>query len=474
MQLIKNYLYNAFYQIFVIIVPLVTMPYISRVLGPTGSGINSLTNANTQYFVLLGSIGVSLYGNRQIAYLRDDKDKISQTFWEIFIMRLFTIALALILFYLFVFLTHTYQLAYLMQSILIIAAAFDISWFFMGVENFKVTVVRNVVVKLISIVFIFTLVKSKNDIILYIFILSMSQLLGNMSLFPYLKTYIVLPKWHQLNIWQHLRPSLTLFIPQIALQIYLILNKTMLGIMVSVEAAGFYTYSDNIIRMLLAIVTSLSTVMMPRVANVFAHGDLVKVNRYMQLAFDYSSAVSIPMMFGMASISWKFAPLFFGHGYNSVSSLMMIESLIVLPITWSSITGNQYLLPLGKNRQYTASVTLGAILSVVFNVPLILLLKTNGAMISTVLCECAVSLYQLFAIHKSVHLPDLFIGLWKYLLSGLVMFIVVFYLHMTWKFTILTALIEVIIGIVIYGLGIFILKPPILQAVKQLLQKPAR
>ncbi|MCO6541780.1 MAG: oligosaccharide flippase family protein [Lactobacillus sp.] len=474
MQLIKNYLYNAFYQIFVIIVPLITMPYISRVLGPTGSGINSLTNANTQYFILFGSIGVALYGNRQIAYLRDDKDKVSQTFWEIFIMRLFMIALALILFYLFVFLTHTYQLAYLMQSILIIAAAFDISWFFMGVENFKVTVVRNVVVRLISIVFIFTLVKSKNDIILYIFILSMSQLLGNMSLFPYLKTYIVPPKWRQLNIWQHLRPSLALFIPQIALQIYLILNKTMLGFMVSVEAAGFYTYSDNIIHMLLAIVTSLATVMMPRVANVFAHGDLKKVNRYTQQTLDYSSAVAIPMMFGIAAIAWKFAPLFFGHGYESISPLMMIESLIILPIAWSSIIGNQYLLPLGKNRQYTASVTLGAILSVIFNVPLILLLKTNGAMISTVLCEWAVTIYQLVAIHKSMQLSDLFIGLWKYLLSGLIMFIVVFYLHMTWKFTILTALIEVIIGIVIYGLGIFILKPPILQAVKQLLQKPAR
>lgn len=472
MQLIKNYLYNAFYQIFVIIVPLITMPYISRVLGPTGSGINSLTNANTQYFILFGSIGVALYGNRQIAYLRDDKDKVSQTFWEIFIMRLFTIALALILFYLFVFLTHTYQLAYLMQSILIIAAAFDISWFFMGVENFKVTVVRNVVVRLISIVFIFTLVKSKNDIMFYIFILSMSQLLGNMSLFPYLKTYIVPPKWHQLNIWQHLRPSLALFIPQIALQIYLILNKTMLGFMVSVEAAGFYTYSDNIIHMLLAIVTSLATVMMPRVANVFAHGDLKKVNRYTQQTLDYSSAVAIPMMFGIAAIAWKFAPLFFGQSYKAVSPLMMIESLIILPIAWSSIIGNQYLLPLGKNRQYTASVTLGAILSVIFNVPLILLLKTNGAMISTVLCEWAVTIYQLVAIHKSMQLSDLFIGLWKYLLSGLIMFIVVFYLHMTWKFTILTALIEVIIGIVIYGLGIFILKPPILQVVRQLLQKP--
>ncbi|MBA1435149.1 oligosaccharide flippase family protein [Bombilactobacillus bombi] len=471
MQLIKNYIYNIFYQVFIIIVPLITMPYISRVLGPTGSGINSLTNANTQYFILFGSIGVALYGNRQVAYLRDDKSKVSQTFWEIFIMRLFTISLALVAFYIFVALTHTYQRAYLMQSISIIAAAFDVSWFFMGVENFRVTVLRNVVVKLFSVICIFTLVKTRHDVALYIFILSMSQLLGNIVLFPYLHTYLNLPNWQQLNIWQHLLPSIALFIPQIALQIYLILNKTMLGLLVSVEAAGFYNYADNTIRMLLAIVTSLSTVMMPRVANTFAQGNIKKVNRYTQQAFDFSSAIAVPLMFGIAGVSLKLAPLFFGSDYNQVSSLLMIESLTILPVAWSSIIGNQYLLPLRRNQDYTFSVTFGAILSIIFNIPLILFFNTDGAMISSVICEWGVTIYQL--IRKKFNLPVLFIGFWKYFISGLIMFLIVFYLHLILSLTILTMFFEIVIGMIVYFLGIFLLKAPILEVIKQFFSKTA-
>ena len=471
MQLIKNYLYNVFYQLFILIVPLITMPYISRVLGPTGSGINYLTSANTQYFILLGSLGIALYGNRQIAYLRDNKQRVSQAFWEIFLLRCLTTLVALSSFYIFVYFNHTYQWAYLMQSILIIATALDISWFFMGVENFKVTVSRNVIVKIFSILFIFTLVKTKNDVIIYIFILSLSQLLGNLALFPYLRHYINWPQWRQLQIWQHLRPSLALFLPQVAMQIYLILNKTMVGWLVSVKATGFYTYSDNTIRAVLTLGTSLATVMMPRVANTFIHGDIKQVNKYTQISFDFASALAVPLMFGIAAVSLKFVPGFLGADYSPVAYLMIIETLLILPVTWSSVIGNQYLIPLGRNRTYTNSVLLGALVSIVLNVPLILLFQTQGAMITSVVCEFAVAFYQLHAIRQELPLHVLFNEFWKYLFAGLIMFVIVFYLHLHWKFTLLTFFIEVLVGIVLYAAGLLMFKASILQKLKILLAK---
>lgn len=471
MQLIKNYLYNVFYQLFILIVPLITMPYISRVLGPTGSGINYLTSANTQYFILLGSLGITLYGNRQIAYLRDNKQRVSQAFWEIFLLRCLTTLVALSSFYIFVYFNHTYQWAYLMQSILIIATALDISWFFMGVENFKVTVSRNMIVKIFSILFIFTLVKTKNDVIIYIFILSLSQLLGNLTLFPYLRHYINWPQWRQLQIWQHLRPSLALFLPQVAMQIYLILNKTMVGWLVSVKATGFYTYSDNTIRAVLTLGTSLATVMMPRVANTFIHGDIKQVNKYTQLSFDFASAVAVPLMFGIAAVSLKFVPSFLGADYSPVAYLMIIETLLILPVTWASIIGNQYLIPLGRNRTYTNSVLLGALVSIVLNVPLILLFQTQGAMITSVVCEFAVAFYQLHAIRQELPLRVLFNEFWKYLFAGLIMFVIVFYLHLHWKFTLLTFFVEIAAGIFIYLAGLLILKAPVLSRLKILLAK---
>ena len=178
-----------------------------------------------------------------------------------------------------------------MQAILIVAAAFDISWFFMGFENFKVTVLRNIIVKLISLACIFIFVRGKGDLTLYIAVLSISQLIGNITLFPYLKRYINLPNWRELKIWRHFKPSLVLFVPQIATQVYLILNKTMVGKMVSVEAAGFYDNSDKIVKMVLAIVTATGTVMLPRVANTFAKGDHEQVKKYLYQSFDFVSAV---------------------------------------------------------------------------------------------------------------------------------------------------------------------------------------
>ncbi|WP_426355789.1 flippase [Latilactobacillus sakei] len=463
MKIIKNYLYNVFYQVFVLLVPLITMPYIARVLGPTGVGINSFTNSNTQYFILIGSIGVSLYGNRQIAYYRDDKAKTSQIFWEVFLMRMITILVALAAFFIFLGIEKSYHQAYLMQAILIVAAAFDISWFFMGFENFKVTVLRNIIVKLISLACIFIFVRSKGDLTLYIAVLSISQLIGNITLFPYLKQYINLPNWRELKIWRHFKPSLVLFVPQIATQVYLILNKTMVGKMVSVEAAGFYDNSDKIVKMVLAIVTATGTVMLPRVANTFAKGDHEQVKKYLYQSFDFVSAVSIPMMFGIAAIAPKFATMFFGQAFDAVGPLMMVESLVILFIAWSNVLGIQYLLPTGHNKEFTMSVTIGAVVNIILNVPLIMWLGTEGAMISTVISEFSVTLYQFYIVRRELDLLQMMQDTWKYLLSGLIMFITVLTMNIRLPFSMVQLVIQALIGVIIYCGILYFMNPRILK-----------
>ena len=310
MQIVKNYLYNAMYQVFIIIVPLLTIPYLSRILGPSGIGINSYTNSIVQYFVLFGSIGVGLYGNRQIAFVRDNQVKMSKVFYEIFILRLLTICLAYLLFVAFLTINGQYHEYYLFQSIAIVAAAFDISWFFMGIENFKVTVLRNFIVQLLALFSIFLFVKSYNDLNIYILITVLSTLIGNLTFFPSLHRYLVKVNYRELRPIKHLKQSLVMFIPQIAVQIYWVLNKTMLGSLDSVTSSGFFDQSDKIVKLVLAIVTATGTVMLPRVANAFAHREYSKIKEYMYAGFSFVSAISIPMMFGLIAITPKFVPLF--------------------------------------------------------------------------------------------------------------------------------------------------------------------
>lgn len=472
MKVIKNYLWNVAYQLFIILVPLITIPYISRVLGPTGVGVNSYTNSIAQYFVLFGSIGVSLYGNRQIAYVRDKKSVLSQTFWSITVLRFITIFIALVIYLFAIYFFPGKYLNYLLaQSILILAAAFDISWFFMGMENFRVTVIRNTLIRIVSLILIFTLVKSQSDTLLYIVIISLTTFLGNLTLFPYLHRYIEKPRWKSLDMRSHIRPSLVLFIPQVAVQIYVVLNKTMLGSMVSVEASGFYDNSDKIIRIILAVVTSTGTVLLPHIANKFISGDLDGVKRSFYTSFDFVSLISVPLMFGMVAVSQKFTILFFGKAFRIVGLLMMIEAVASLFISWSNAIGTQYLLPTQQNRAYTNAVTVGAIVNILTNIPLIMIAKAEGAMLATVISEISVTCCMLFSIRNQLKIKRLFYNMGKYLVASLGMFFVIFIINTVTGVNWFAVVVEVFVGIVVYGILILMLKPVIILQMKELLSK---
>ncbi|UQB62625.1 polysaccharide biosynthesis C-terminal domain-containing protein (plasmid) [Lactiplantibacillus plantarum] len=471
MQIIRNFLYNAIYQLFILIVPLVTTPYLSRVLGPSGVGINSYTNSIIQYFILFGSVGIDLYGNRQIAFVRNDKAKMSKTFYELFILRILTICLAYLVFVIFLIFIGKYRVYYLIQSISIIAAAFDISWFFMGVENFGITVLRNFVVKVITLASIFLFVKSYNNLNIYILIISLSILFGNLTFFPSLHKYLEQVEFRKLRPLKHLKQSLILFVPQVAVQIYWVLNKTMLGILDSVKSAGFFDQSDKIVKIVLAIVTATGTVMLPHVANAFARGEYHKTKEYLYISFSFVSAISIPMMFGLIAITPKFVPLFFTSQFSNVIPILMIESIVIILIAWSNAIGTQYLLPTNQNKPYTISVMIGAIVNLILNVPLIMYLGTVGASIATVFSETSVIAYQLFAIRHQVSFNKMFFESFKYLISGLVMFLIVFEINRKTPRTWLFIGVEIISGTIIYLLLLLILRAEIVKRIKTIICK---
>ena len=471
MQIVKNYLYNAMYQVFIIIVPLLTIPYLSRILGPSGIGINSYTNSIVQYFVLFGSIGVGLYGNRQIAFVRDNQVKMSKVFYEIFILRLLTICLAYLLFVAFLTINGQYHAYYLSQSIAIVAAAFDISWFFMGIENFKVTVLRNFIVQLLALFSIFLFVKSYNDLNIYILITVLSTLIGNLTFFPSLHRYLVKVNYRELRPIKHLKQSLVMFIPQIAVQIYWVLNKTMLGSLDSVTSSGFFDQSDKIVKLVLAIASATGTVMLPRVANAFAHREYSKIKEYTYAGFSFVSAISIPMMFGLIAITPKFVPLFFTSQFSDVIPVLMIESIAIIFIAWSNAIGNQYLLPTNQNKSYTVSVIIGAIVNLILNIPLIIYLGTVGASIATVISEMSVTVYQLFIIHKQLNLHTLFSDSSKYLIAGLVMFLIVFKISLLTPTSWIFILLEITVGIIIYVVLLIFLKAEIINKLKFIMHK---
>lgn len=472
MKVIKNYLYNAGYQILYMLAPLITVPYISRNLGAHASGINSYTNAWVTFFYLMGQMGVTLYGNREIAYHRDNIKMRSQTFWSIELLQIMTVSLSLLI-YLFAvfFFSTTFQKYFLLQSLWIIAAGLDISWYFMGLEDFKKTVVRNTIVKLISIVAIFIFVRRPSDLWKYILLLGIAQLGGSATLWPYLKGSVHWVKLRDLHPFKHFYPAFLLFIPTITTQVYMVVNRLMLGRMSTQAATGQFDYGDKIVKLVLAIVTATGTVMLPHVANKFSKGDVKGVRESLYNSFDFVTALAVPMMFGLMAISKTFAPWFLGSEYVPTGKLMFIESPIILFIAWSNVTGTQYLMPVNRVHEYTASVSVGAVSNIIFNLFLIRSFGVDGAAMSTVLSEFLVSAIQLFFVRTTISRRTLFKSVWKYLLSGLVMFIVVFRFNGIMKMSIPNLIVQVLIGMVVYAAGVFLLKAPIVRQAQKILKK---
>ncbi|GHN21003.1 flippase [Lactobacillus delbrueckii] len=471
MRVVKNYLYNVGYQVLAIIVPLITSYYVSRVLSPDGVGANAFTNSIIQYFMLLANIGIGYYGNREIAYVRENRQAMAKTFWEIQIVKTIMTILSYLAFITFMFFYQGNQLYMWAQSINLIAVAFDISWLYEGIEDFRRTVLRNTFVKIVSMVAIFVFIKSSSDVALYIAILAISTFLGNLTLWPH--TFKMLPGVNlaSLKPLRHFKPTIAMFIPQIAIQLYVQLNRTMLGLMVDQKASGFYQYSDNLVKLILAFVTATGTVMLPHVANAFAKHDMKKVHEMLYKSFDFVSALAYPMMFGIAGVSLTLAPLYYSAKYAPVGPAMLIESIVILMIGWSNVIGTQYLLPVNRVKDFTTSVTIGAVVNIILNFPFISLWGLNGAMWATVLSEVAVTGYQLYVVRKDLDLSLMFQSSWKYLLASGVMFVAVFGMNTHLKASWLWLICEVAVGVVIYTGLVYFLKAPIIDQAKNLISK---
>lgn len=458
-SLTKNYIYNLIYQILALILPIITAPYVSRVLGAENIGIYSYTLSISAYFILFGSLGIALYGQREIAYKQKSRYKRSRAFWEILILRTITMAISLLIFY-FTFATgKEYQIYYKILILEIIGNCFDISWFFQGMEEFKKTVTRNTVVKLISLICIFVFVKTKNDLHIYFIIYVLSILIGNLSLWLYLPKYIKNIPVKQLNIFRHLKPTISLFIPQIAIQVYTLLDRTMVGAIITDKSeVGYYDQGQKIIKMLLTIVTSLGTVMLPRIASTFASGKKEEINTYMKKSFNMVFLIAFPLMFGIIAVSKAFVPVFFGPGYDKVIILMSVISPIILLIGLSNVTGTQYLLPTRRQKEYTTSVVCGAIINLVLNSFLIWKYGAIGASIGTVIAELTVTSVQIFFTRKDFHWTEIIKTAFNYFIASLLMFIICLIIDKYINRNFASLITQVLVGGLVYIIVLLILK----------------
>lgn len=429
-KLTINYILNLSYQIIALIIPLITTPYLSKVLGASGVGEYSFTYSLANYFTMLAALGFGTYAQREIAKLQNDKKKISITFWEIFIVKMITTIISISINVLFIKLGvyGNYNILMIWWNILIISTGIDINFLFQGLEEFGKIVYKNLAVKIISLILIFIVVKNPDDVWKYIVIYSASILIGNISMWGYCKKYLVSINIKDMKPYKHIGPSIKLFIPTIATSLYAYLDRTMIGLLADNPdfENGCYEQAEKIVKMATTIIISLGTVMIPRNTNLYNEGKIDQLKNNIYFASRYVWAIGIPIMFGVIALSDYIVPWFLGSEFTKSGMIMRLLSPLTVFMGFSNVFGLQYLLPVKKDNQWSIAIMIGLAVNIIVNSILIPKYFSFGASIGTIAAEGTVTIVMAFMTRKFVSIKKILLSAKNYILSAAIMYIVVY------------------------------------------------
>lgn len=466
----KNLGFQTAYQLLATIMPLITSPYLSRVLGAAQIGIFSYTYAVVQYFILAAMLGTMNYGTRSIAACKDDPEQCGRTFINIYALQVLMSTISTIFYILYIVLfCKENKLIAAIQLIQILNCFLDINWLFFGLEEFKITVTRNFIVKLLSFMLLFVLVHSEEDLWAYTLLMAGSTLLSQIVLWTKLPAFCKKQKVRWNESFKTMPPNIVLFIPLLAMSVYHIMDKTMLGALSTEVQSGYYYNADKLINIPLTIISGFGAVLLPRVTNLLETGQKEAAGRVFQISIEGVILASAAMAFGIAGIANEFVPLFFGEGYEPCIELTAILAPVLIIKGISNTIRTEYLIPYHMERKLTTAVVLGAVVNFFVNMLLIPGMGAKGAAVGTVCAEAVACCWQIFSIRKNIKLEKSFaMGLF-YVAVGFVMVATVRKIAALFTGALVAILAEVIVGGCLYVLlcfvGMKLLKSDLLKAV---------
>ena len=456
-----NFIYNLTYQILMLISPFIVAPYVSRVLGVDGIGLYSYSNSILSYFLLFAVLGSTTYAQRVIGYSQTDVEERSRKFWEIFFFRVTTVSITAVPYAILILfaIPHNQRIIYLILAINLVNVVLDISWFMQGMEEFAKTVFINIFFKILSIVSIFVFVKTPDDLWIYVLSMAMFTICGSGALWVFLPKYLC--KVKGIKPFKEIKIVLQMFLPTIAIQVYTVLDKSMIGWFASSYTEnGYYEQAEKVVKMALTAVTALGIVMIPRISRKFKEGDMEQVHSYLYKSYRFVWMMSIPVMFGLIVISSTFVPVFFGEGYEQCVLLIQILSPLVIFIGLSNVTGMQYFVPIGKQNILTLTVVVGAVVNLILNLIFIPFYYAFGACIASAVAEFSVTLAGfIYCLKKKCFsLRPVFLCAWKYWIAGVIMFVSLFFIKMCLPIEIWSLVVIILCGCFIYFLALIFLR----------------
>ena len=455
----KNFIYNLLNQFFSLAVPVVITPYVSRIFEADGIGINGYTTANVTYFMLFCMLGISGYGQRTIAINRNDKSAVSKIFWELQWIHFFTLIVTSAAYSLLVLFSENYSIYYVAHYSLLLSNFFDISWLYKAYEKFKNIAIRNILIKIFTLLFTFMFINEKDDLIIYIFIHSFGTLISNVSLWLGLKEYVIWTPFERLNLKRHFKDIMIFFLPTIAASIYSVLDRSVINWITHEEAQnGYYDQAFKLLQICNVIVQTLATVSSPRMSYDYHNESIAsfkeKLNRYLRAMLMFS----LPISFGVCAIACDLIPLYLGNGYGEVIKIVYVFMPLVVILGFSVYLDGLYLIPAGKRLQSSFAIIAGSITNLFLNYFLVSKFAAFGAAIATLITEILVSGIMIVLSKEIIKWKEIVKTFSKYFLFSIIMFFVVCKIGLWFDNVYIKLFLQVGTGGIIYLLLMFLIK----------------
>lgn len=456
----KNLALSTAYQILSIAVPIVTAPYVSRVLGAEGVGVYSFTSSIATYFAMFAHLGTMSYGRREISRARNDKKQLSRLFWEIESLVVITTFSCLFIWLLWCFFAPEYNIIYLILTMTLLGVVADISWFFSGLEQFKYIVIRNSIVKITGVILLFLFIKEKSDITLYVLLMTLIQLLGALSMWFYIPKMIDFVDWRTIRLKMHFKETLIYFIPTIATSIYTILNKVLLGFMGGdIRENGFFEQVSKIIGIAEALTfVALNSVLGARIAFLFAENKFNEIRKRIENSLDYILFMGTGLTVGIIAIAPRFVPWFFGSEFTDAVVLLQLFSPIILIVGISNCLGSHYYTPAGLRKKSACYIIVGACVNLILNIILIPVYGAVGAAIGSLIAELTVMVLYFVNCNGYMTLSQVINNGWKKCLSAAFMFLCIWYVCSQISDNTISIFVSFTIGLLTYLSLLLILK----------------
>lgn len=392
--LFKNSIYNVVYKLLDALFPLISATYTARVLLAGGVGKVSYAQNIAQYFVLIASLGIPSYGIREVARRRQDKNQTSKVFSELFMINLLSTATCVLVYYALVFRLPYFQTRReisLVAGLLILFNAFNVEWFYQGQEAFRYIAIRSFVIKLLSLCALFLLVRTEADYIRYMLVICLTTGINYMINMLQLRRFGIRIQLHKLNLRPHMKPILILLGTTVAIELYTMLDTTMLGVMCADENVGYYTNAMKLVKIVIMVITAIGGVLLPHLSTYYMQGDYKACSEIVKKVFQVMFFLFLPCCVGLLLTSDILMVALFGESFAPAGETLRIASLLTLALGFSNLFGTQVLLTFGEEKKLLLCTIAGAVSNVLMNLYFIPVYQQNGAAIASVISEALVT-----------------------------------------------------------------------------------